>query len=239
MAITLFMVTVKPTNAQSSPVAISVPEFSVKFVDNSYTTPVNITYTTDPYTGEQIKHVSGGEYVKDKYIQITIKNQPFTAYNDTDNHRIDIYYNISYSGHFDGNLNFEFAKRNADSDYTIITQRTELFSPDSKIDYRIQAVKGYETFTTVETYITGPHVVYISTFHPIESSGFSNTQTFELKSQYLAPPTPTPPGFLSEFTPEQFAIIGLSVAVAVLFVIVAVLLKKRNGKIVNQKTNSN
>jgi hypothetical protein len=41
----------------------SVPEFTVAYVDHSYIVPITHWTTTDPYTGEQITHSSGGEHV--------------------------------------------------------------------------------------------------------------------------------------------------------------------------------
>ena len=39
----------------------SVPDFTVAYVDHSYDVPITHWTTTDPYTGVQITHSSGGE----------------------------------------------------------------------------------------------------------------------------------------------------------------------------------
>ena len=79
----------------------SVPEFSVAYVDHSYNVPVTHWTTTDPYTGEQITHSSGGEHVDNRTIDVTIRNQPFTPYIDSSNSTVYLYYNIRSKGHFE------------------------------------------------------------------------------------------------------------------------------------------
>jgi hypothetical protein len=57
----------------------SIPEFTLKFVDNSYYVPP--TYEINPYTGENVM-TEEGYHVEKKSIVLKIKNQPFTHYYD-------------------------------------------------------------------------------------------------------------------------------------------------------------
>jgi hypothetical protein len=76
----------------------SVPEFSVAYVDHSYDTPP--VYGKDPYTGQTTVKVYS-IHVDNRTIDVTIQNQPFTPYLDSNNNTIGLYYNIRSKGHFD------------------------------------------------------------------------------------------------------------------------------------------
>ncbi|MDR2204254.1 MAG: hypothetical protein LBE76_08205 [Nitrososphaerota archaeon] len=71
-----------PTNPSSA------PEVSVEIHNNPIWHPP--TYTTNPYTDETTQTHPGG-YSTNGSIILTIKNRPFTSYNDADHH-----YNIYY-----------------------------------------------------------------------------------------------------------------------------------------------
>lgn len=93
---------IKSASTQSIPKP-SVPEVTIKIVDHSYDTPgADPTYTTDPYTGS-LKLLSPGypsNHVEIKSVDFTIKNQPFTPYNDSAGHSIGLYYNFRFKGHY-------------------------------------------------------------------------------------------------------------------------------------------
>ena len=61
--------------AQSIPKP-SVPEFTLKYIDNSYDVPPSTTTTIDQYTGKEIVTTTPGYHVENKSIEITITNQP-------------------------------------------------------------------------------------------------------------------------------------------------------------------
>jgi hypothetical protein len=63
----------------------SVPEFSVAYVDHSYDIPP--VYGKDSYTGETIIKV-GGRHIDNRTVDLTIQNQPFTPYLDSNNNTI-------------------------------------------------------------------------------------------------------------------------------------------------------
>jgi hypothetical protein len=89
----LLMVRAAPASA-SKPKP-SVPEFTVKYVDNSYDVPP--TYDIDQYTGKQVI-IKEGHHVDNRMIEVTIKNQPFTSYEDASGNDIALYYNFRYKG---------------------------------------------------------------------------------------------------------------------------------------------
>lgn len=88
---------VKPVSAQSIPKP-SVPDFTLKFVDNSYDVPATVS-TPNPYTNETT--ILPGYHVSNKSIEIIVKNQPFAySYNGSTYH---LYYNVQSKPHFGEN----------------------------------------------------------------------------------------------------------------------------------------
>jgi hypothetical protein len=75
----------------------SVPDFTLKFIDNSYDVPP--TYSKDQYTGKTVM-TQAGYHVENKSIEVTIKNQQFTPYKDAKGNYLDLYYDIRWKGHF-------------------------------------------------------------------------------------------------------------------------------------------
>ena len=82
--------------AQSIPKP-SVPEFTLKYVDNSYDVPP--TYGVDQYTGKTVM-TQAGYHVENKSIVVTITNQHFSPYEDANGKTLQLYYNIRWKGHF-------------------------------------------------------------------------------------------------------------------------------------------
>ena len=68
----------------------SVPEFTVRYVDNSYDVPPKTTSTTDPYTNETTTTTILGYHVENKTIEATINNNIGASY-----------YNFRYKGHYE------------------------------------------------------------------------------------------------------------------------------------------
>jgi hypothetical protein len=91
---------VKPATAQSIPKP-SIPEFTVKFVNASY----SVT-TTNPYTG-----ANETQQISNNSIKITINNQFF------DNSNNQIYYNIRTKPHFAENWTEVYPIQNRTSSY--------------------------------------------------------------------------------------------------------------------------
>ncbi len=91
----LMMLTVKPADAQTVTTP-SVPQFTVKIIDNSHDVPP--TQTTDQYTG--VTTTQPGYHVDNRTIEVSIKNQPFTPYTNASGNKISLFYWIEFKGHF-------------------------------------------------------------------------------------------------------------------------------------------
>ena len=118
---------VKPTNAQSIPKP-SVPEFTVKYVDYSYDVPA--TYGIDQYTDQNIT-TQAGYHVDNRSIEFTIKNQPFTPYNDSSGHTIGLYYNFRYKGNYTNTWTYYPENANGQSvlHYSALGMEEEIYPP--------------------------------------------------------------------------------------------------------------
>jgi len=101
----LTILTTKSASAHSIPTP-SVPQFTVKFVDNSYYTPTVTYTTTDPYTGKQTVHTEPGIYVQNDSIIISITNQPFTSYVGSNYTVISLFDAIRWKGHYANTWNY-------------------------------------------------------------------------------------------------------------------------------------
>jgi len=73
------MICIGEVQAVSKP---SVPQFTVKFVDNSYDVPPSTTTTVNPYTGEKNTITTPGYHVTNRTIEVKVPNQSFTQYRD-------------------------------------------------------------------------------------------------------------------------------------------------------------
>ncbi|MGD6852015.1 MAG: hypothetical protein ACQCN6_08155 [Candidatus Bathyarchaeia archaeon] len=73
----------------------SPPEFTVRYLDNSYDTePI---YGVNQFTGKTVI-IEASEHVDKRTVEVTIKNQPFTPYNDSNGKLIGLYYNFRFKG---------------------------------------------------------------------------------------------------------------------------------------------
>lgn len=95
-SLSLTLLTVKPTGAQTIPIP-SVPQFTVQYV--VYTYYIAPTYTINPYTGQNVTASSGAQ-MQNQTIQFTVINQPFTPYTNSNGSYIGLYYNFRCKGHF-------------------------------------------------------------------------------------------------------------------------------------------
>lgn len=156
----------------------SVPEFTVNFVDNSYTVPP--VHGTDSYTGEPIVSQEG-YYIQSKTIEVVIMNQPFTPSNAASDEPLLLCYSVRLKGHFtdswrypdyssyvqfddnENRVNFRGADPN--SEYSTITyglvgnNGTHNYykldaSEGGQIDFQVQAFIGYRTRVN-DTFVPG------------------------------------------------------------------------------------
>ncbi|MGD6935075.1 MAG: hypothetical protein ACQCN5_12800 [Candidatus Bathyarchaeia archaeon] len=184
----------------------SVPEFTVIFVDSSY--DVLTTYTTDPYTGENV--TQPGYHVQNRTIEVTIINQPFTPYQDN-GQTIKLYLNIRTRGAYAENWTTIY---NPDSgfltpsngEYTKVSYSLD----DNKfpfwdnlpqggtVEFQVEALKGY-VYRTEE---------FAKWCFEGEESGWSNTKTVEVPT--TAGPSPSVPEFPLWVAPALFAATSLA-----------------------------
>ena len=189
----------------------SVPEFTVKFVDSSYTT--HPTYSIDPYTGENVTH--HGSYVANKTIEVTIRNQPFVPYYDASSSwNISLYYNVRVKGHYEANWTILYLREDmpylsenvpskSASEYTVLSyhsyqpnsENTYImggkmmdFPPGSQVDFQVEAFLGYQYSYDNYFYNQQPHMIPIRVnLFIYERSGWSNTQTLTISADALTP----------------------------------------------------
>ncbi len=179
----------------------SVPEFTVEFVDSSFTTPM--TYSIDPNTRQNVTHL--GSYVANKTIEIAIANQDFMPYYDESiGWNISFYYNIrvkmsneetwrqlytndslpamsisNYTTFFYSSL-----QPNQENTYVMGTYHVDLL-PGSQVDFQVEAMIGYIHR------VPSPVALYPYVFTG-EESNWSNTQTLSIPTNFeLLSPTNT------------------------------------------------
>ncbi len=152
--VALTLVIVESVSAQSIPTP-NVPEFSVRYVDNSYhvSTPTTIT---DQYGNSRV--VQGS--VENKTVEFSIENQVFTPFtipynlNDPYNtgQTVNLMYNIRMKMHSNDDwqyithLSDGYLKQSDTNSTTASYQLEELFPmgiPDGKVDFQVQALIGY------------------------------------------------------------------------------------------------
>ena len=147
----------------------SVPQFTVKIVDNSYDVPPSTT--TDPYTG--VTTTKPGYHVDQRDIEVTIKKQPFTIYTE-EGYIFRLHYRVEVKGHF-GNDWTTFYDYNAqlNSD-TVVTRSANDYDEGTQLDFRVQAIiKGYME--------NGPFATIAPDIN--SESSWSKTQTITIPSK--------------------------------------------------------
>ncbi len=170
--------------AESSIPKPSIPEFTLKFMDNSYDVPP--TYGIDPYTGKNVM-TKAGHRIENKTIEVTIKNQPFSYYYDDRGNFVGQYYNIRFKGHFESYWhqvkadNIYHLPHYLPSSYSEYT--TTSFglgddyvldvAPGGQVDFQVMAFIGYYNRISDGPTPLGEAYHYVFTG---ESSDWSSTQ---------------------------------------------------------------
>jgi hypothetical protein len=180
----------------------SVPEFIAEYVHNSY--DIAPTYTIDPYTNNTLIQTIG-KHVDNRTLVITIENEPFTPFNDSQGNTINMFYNVRYKGTFGQNwtevyegqrivmYNFD----NPDDYYgykiqNYFSQNTIVAIPSpaqqGQMDVQVEALKGYTHQTQIRGSVIAAVIIY-GFFG--EGSGWSNTQTVTLGEISAVTPSPS------------------------------------------------
>ena len=166
----------------------SVPEFTVAYVDHSYDIPP--TYGKDAYTG-QTKIITGGRHIDNRTIDVTIMNQLFTPYLDSNNNTVGLYYSIRSKGYFDtwSDSSVHFVSGVQAS----ITSASTVISIDfsnwgvqqgGQIDFQVAAVAGFPASDAA--YCGSVH------FNTLSQSDWSSTQTITIGNPITSTPTQQP-----------------------------------------------
>jgi hypothetical protein len=202
IASSLFLV--KPSLAQSKP---SVPEFTVSIDDHSYDVQTTTTTTTD-LDGRRITTTTPGYHTANGTITISIKNQPFTPYYDSDGYPINLYYHIRvkdigvnwlyYPG--EGSSDDYFQASNAT--YTIVSFHYGGHSfeiswghfldlrPDGSMDFGVEAFIGHTKTYSGSGLNPGNQIVtYIGV-----TGGWSDTTTVTIPNAAYTPIYANPTG---------------------------------------------
>jgi hypothetical protein len=139
----------------------SVPQFTVKFIDDSYT--VLPTKTFDPYTGAT--STQPGYTVTEVRIEVTINNLPAGSYKTSEGYECNLYYRVGIKGRFAEDWgNFAIMYYGVADDYsapfvessngkhTIVSYSysgSSAFPPGAQLDFRVQALYAYEDPSTI------------------------------------------------------------------------------------------
>jgi hypothetical protein len=249
----------------------AIPEITVTYTDNSYDVPSSTS--VDSFSGEITQHP--GYHVHNGSVQISIKNQQYNSYYDSNGHLIKLYYHIRMKDHAATEWHYTddpttkyFSAH--DTEYTSwyypVTNNRIGYTWDGittqsgMADFEVEAFIGYSTKV-----ITNPNDIVLrpDDYHydfTGEISGWSSTQTITIGSSItqstptaspnqptLNPtttvsPTQTPTvttipqdsqqpqtDLLAGLNWEKVAIVGLTVAVAVLAVGMVVMWRKMAG----------
>ena len=188
--------TPQPTPSPSIPKP-SIPEFSVRYVDNSYyaSTPTTVI---DQYGNSRV--VQG--YIENKTVEFSIRNQAFTPYtipyNSSDPYNtgqtVDLMFNIRMKSTLESNWTYithlsDGYLKQSDADFTTASYQLNYLFPSNipygtAVDFQIQALKGYlHRYPTLNS----------DTFNGTESD-WSQIQTLTIPaSSSSQSPTPTVP----------------------------------------------
>jgi hypothetical protein len=190
--LTIFILLVSAALSVNSTCALvtnpSVPEFTVAYVDHSYDIPP--TYGKDAYTG-QTKIITGGRYVDNRTIDVTIQNQPFTPYLDSNNNTIGLYYSVRSKGYFDSWSDSSVhvvsgVQASTSSGSTVISIDISYWGVQQggQIDFQVAAVEGYPASDAA--YCGSVH------FHTVSQTDWSSTQTITIGNPVTTTPTQQP-----------------------------------------------
>jgi hypothetical protein len=207
----LLVFTVTPVTAQAG-YKPSVPQFTVKLIDNSYDIPPTTTTTTNPYTGEKTTITNPGYHVEKYDIEVTIKNQPFTYYTNTEGYDCALYYDVQKKAHFDekwqsSSSYYPFTNiEQSSSKETIVTYTLSenggfLTKPPlgGQLDFRVEAFIGYWRDPTPQESALGIREQILTRE---ESSGWSSIQTITIPDEPTSSPSPSQTATLPPVTSD-------------------------------------
>ena len=174
----------------------SVPVYTVQIVGPPYIQPT--TYSLNSSSGQVVANIGyTNEY---SYVVVTIKNQPFTPFNDPQGNPIGFYYNVQIKNHnttddwllvypaYNG-----YPTQSTDSDYTNLSIAVASLA-GTQTDIQVDANIGYIGREVLGA--TNVPYVFVGL-----TSGWSNTQTVTIPANIPLSPTPAPSSSTSTPTP--------------------------------------
>jgi hypothetical protein len=198
---------IMPNLAEAKP---SIPEITVTYTDNSYDVPSSTS--VDSFSGEIIKHP--GYHVLNGSLEVSIKNQQYNSYYDSNGHSIKMYYHIRMKDHSATEWHYTtdptseyFSAR--DGEYTTmyypVTDNGVGYTydgfrtPSGKADFEVEAFIGYATkvITNPNDIVLRPDDYHYDFFG--ETSGWSSTQTVTIGKSTV---TPRPTNYQFQATPN-------------------------------------
>ena len=191
LMLTSLSIVILPTSiAQSKP---SVPEFTVKLVDNSYNVPP--TQTIDPYKGTTTQP---GYHVDKKEIEITIKNQ-----------NLKVMYNVRTKGHIEQEWQERFYAppgnsrypEQSNGQYTVITLHTSMYPDGAQVDVQVEAMIGTISWIHDPTAFMADDGSRGGYHFEGEKSGWSKTQTIKIALSTFTP-APSLPSNTAQANPD-------------------------------------
>ncbi|MCW3983183.1 MAG: hypothetical protein NWE96_04225 [Candidatus Bathyarchaeota archaeon] len=192
----------------------SIPEFTLKYVDNSYDVPPTTTTKIDPYTGNKTVMTQAGYHVSNRSIEVIIMNQPFTPYTDANGHYINLAYAVRWKGHYSDSWN-NLPNRTAyfgatNSKYTSIVfgldwkenpgiRGNKDFYYDyyldgvptgGQVDFQVQAAIGYSELVPMPRNPFHDNDYYM--IYRGQTSDWSSIQTITINDNSVYPDSPSP-----------------------------------------------
>ncbi len=188
----------------------SIPTFTVQPVGPPYTVPT--TYSLNQSTGQVVAQI--GYTNEFSYVVVTIKNQPFTSYFDSNlAQNILFYYNIQIKNHNESSWSDIYTADNgyltqSDSDYTNtsipLSNLSEVGIPipeGTQTDIQVEAMIGYVSR------VYNPNATSLLDMYPWEftgqTSGWSNTQTVTIPANVPLSSSPAPSSSTSTSSPSS------------------------------------
>jgi hypothetical protein len=124
------LMSVLPAQAVNQP---TIPEFTTKYIDNSYYVNANISVNQN--TGKPTL-VKAGYQVENNSVELVIKNQPFTSHYSKNGSFVGLYYDIRYKGHLESNWHQVKEDAIGWNDYILCLP---LYLPSSNSEYTIDS----------------------------------------------------------------------------------------------------
>lgn len=225
------LIMIKPADSQTIPKP-SVPEFTVKLVDNSYDVPPTTRSTTNYYKNITTTTVISGYHVRNVTIELTMRNQPYPP--DVGGNKTSLIYQIQMKPHFA--QNWTDASPTSiipttvpinGSGYTIANFPAN-YAPNDEVDFRVQSVLLYEH--VVFRYTRLPFFGSDFGYYPFNVTDIYETSDWSPAQTFTMPNTPVQnPGF-SLSLDAQITIFSAVAIVALLLAVASLLLYRKKQK---------